>query len=153
MLKSISARVGALITANCVAALAVAALTLAGILIVTVASPGDGGVSSVIAFAMFLGLFAALYSFAISFPVFLAGLIVVGVPTWWLLHRAGLRTRGAFVVVAATESVIAGALFFRVFAPGSEVVALLLAIPGGLAGWAIRTYGYAPIRPPPARPS
>ena len=40
MLKSISARVGALITANCVAALAVAALTLAGILIVTVASPG-----------------------------------------------------------------------------------------------------------------
>lgn len=153
MIRSKSARLTALITANCVAALAVAVLTLAIFLVGAFVSPGDGGVSSVIGFAVILGLFAALYSFAISFPVFLVGLIVVGIPTWWMLHRTGLRGVRSFAVVAAIESVIAGTLFFRAFVPGSEVIAPLLAIPGGLAGWAIWTYGYAPIKPPPARPS
>ena len=153
MIRSMPARLTALIAANCIAALAVAFLTLGGFLIVAFVSPGDGGVSSVIGFALILGLVPALYSFAISFAVFLVGLIVVGIPTWWLLHRTGPRGRASFIIVAAIESVIAGAFFFRAFVPASEIVAPLLAIPGGLAGWAIWRYGYSSLKPPPARPS
>ncbi len=153
MIRSTSARLGALVTANCVAALGVAVLTLAGFWVGVLISAGTGGGSSAIGLGLLIGLFAALYSFVISFPFFMVGLILVGIPTWWALHRAGVRTRGSFVVVAAIESAIAGALVFRVFLPGSEIVAPLLAIPGGLAGWAIWTYGYTPIKPPPARPS
>lgn len=153
MIRSFSARLTALITANCLAALAVAGLTLAGFWIGAVLSPGDGGVSAAIGWGFMFGLIAALYGFAISFAFFLAGLIAVGIPTWCALHRAGLRQRDPFILVAAVESVIAGAVVFQMFAPGSEVIAPLLAIPGGLAGWAIWKYGYAPIKPPPAPPS
>lgn len=153
MIRSMSARLTALITANCLAALAVAGLTLAGLWISAVISSGEGGASAAIGWGLVLGLFAALYSFAIAFPVYSIGLLVVGIPTWWVLHRTGLRGGRVFVLVAAIESAVAGALVFRLFAPGSEVAAPLLAIPGGLAGWAIWKYGYAAIKPPPARPS
>lgn len=153
MIKSMSARLGALVTANCIATLSVSGLTLAGFWIAAIVSPGDGGVSSAIGWGFIFGLTAAFYAFAISLPFFLAGLTLVGIPTWWILHRIGRRERASFVVVAAVEAVIAGAVVFRLFAPGSEIVAPLLSISGGLAGWAIWTYGYARLKPPPARPS
>ena len=153
MIRSVSARIGALLAASCIAALGVAVLTLVVLWIGTIISPGDGGTVAAIAPWLIFSLIAAVYSFMISFVVFLVGLITVGIPTWWALHRADLRHRGTFVVVAAIESVIAGVIVFRLFVPGSEIVAPLLAMPGGLAGWAIWTYGYAQIKPPPAPPA
>lgn len=153
MIRSKSACLTALVTGSCVAALAVAILIWAGLLISALVAPGDGGVSSVVGLAAVVGMIAGLYGFAISFPVFFVGLIVIGIPTWWVLHRNGLKGRGTFIAIGALESVVFGALVFQLVAPGSGVWALLLAIPGGLAGWAIRTYGYVPIKPPPAPPS
>lgn len=153
MIRSVSARIGALFTANCIAALSVAVLTLTGFWISAIISPGDGGMSAAIGWGLMFGLIAAVYSFVIAFAFFLVGLITVGIPTWWALHQADRRRRRTFIVVAAIESVIAGAIIFRLFVPGSEIFAPLLALPGGLAGWAIWTYGYVPIRPPPAPPA
>lgn len=151
MIRSMSARMGALVTANFVAALGVSGLTFVGFWAGAIFSPGDGGVFSAIGWGFLFGLIAAIYSFAISFPFFLGGLIMAGIPTWWILHRAGVRRRGPFIVIAALESIIGGALVFRLLAPGSEAIALLLAIPGGLAGWAICKYGYVSLTPPPVR--
>lgn len=153
MIRSMAARMTALITANCIAALGVGGLTWAGAWISAIVSPGDGGVSSAIGWGLIFGLIAALYGFAISFPVFLVGLIVVGIPTWWILHQKGLRRRNPFMVTAAIESVIAGVLVLPILSPELVVLAPLLAIPGGLAGWAIWKYGYRPIKLPPVPPS
>ncbi len=152
MIRSMSARLGALIAANFIATLGVGVLTLLGVWIGAIVSPGGGGVSSAIGWGLLFGLMAALYSAVIAFPFFLAGLIVIGIPTWWMLHQAGVCERRPFIVIAAFESIIGGALVLRILAPGTEVFAPLLAVPGGLAGWAIWKYGYNTIKPPPAPP-
>jgi len=153
MLRSASARLWALIAANLIAAAAVGVLTLVVIMGGVILSPRDAGMTEAIGGGLLLGSLGAVYAFAISLPFYLVGLIVLGIPTWWMLHQTGSIRPGPFVTIAALESALAGILVFRIFAPGSEIVAPLLAIPGGLAGWAIWRYGYSPLRPQPALPS
>lgn len=153
MLYPASTRMAALIIANFVAAAAVGVVTLMAFAGFAIVSPGEAGVVAAIGGLMTYGLLFAVFAAAISFPFYLVGLIVVGIPTWWALHQAGSIRLGSFATAGVIESVLAGALVFRIFAPGSEIYAPLLAIPGSLAGWAVWNYGYSPITPPPARPS
>lgn len=153
MLRSMTHRMGALIVANFIAAAAIGGMSLLAIWIVAIVSPGDAGLSSAIGGAFILGLIAAGAGFVVSFPFYLVGLIFVGIPTWWVLHKAGKPSATAFQIVGALQSVLAGAIAFRLFAPGAELVAALLAIPGALAGRMLWRHGYKPVRPPPASPS
>jgi hypothetical protein len=153
MIKSMSERLGALIIANVLAASTVAGMSAIGMWIGIIVSPGEAGLGNAIGWGLLFGLLAALYGFIISFPVYLVGLIVVGIPTWWILHNSGRVSAGAFSITAAIESVLAGAIVFRLLAPGAELAAPLLAIPGGLAGWIIWRRSYKAVTPPPAPPS
>ncbi|WP_428151026.1 hypothetical protein [Brevundimonas sp.] len=153
MVKSASSLMWALIAANFAAAAATGALVFLLVVVVFAASPGDAGVVVVLGGVILLGVLRAFAGFLISFPVYLVGLIVVGIPTWWCLDRAGWANAGAFVGVAALESVIAGMLVLPEISPDATIFALALAIPGGLAGWTIWRNGYSRIKPPPARPS
>ncbi|ALJ07695.1 MULTISPECIES: hypothetical protein [Brevundimonas] len=153
MIKSMSDRLGTLIIANVLAASTTAGMSAIGMWISIIVSPGETGLGNALGGGLLFGLLAALYGFIISFPVYLVGLIVVGIPTWWILHNSGRTSVGAFSITAAIESVIAGAIVFRLLAPGTELAAPLLAIPGGLAGWIIWRRSYRPLTPPPAPPS
>lgn len=153
MIRSLWDRLGALIVATFIAAAAVGGMSLIGIWGMGVVSPGDAGLSSAIGLGFILGLIAACYGFAISFPFYLVGLIVVGIPTWWVLHKTGRASARAFMIAGALQSVVASVIVFHIFVPGAELAAVLLAIPGGLAGWMLWLQGYKPIKPPPAPPS
>ena len=153
MLMSMMHRMGALIVANFIAAAAVGGMSLLAIWIVAIVSPGDAGLSSAIGGAFILGLIAAGVGFVVSFPFYLVGLIFVGIPTWWALHKTGKASAAAFQIAAALQSVLAGVIAFRLLAPGTELVAPLLVIPGTLAGRMLWRYGYKPVTPPPAPPS
>lgn len=153
MIKSMAERLGALIIANVLAASTIAGMSATGMWIGIIVSPGEAGLGNAIGWGLLFGLLAALYGFIIAFPVYLVGLIVVGIPTWWILHKSGRVSAGAFSITAAIESVLAGVIVFRLLAPGAELAAPLLAIPGGLAGWIIWRRGYKAVTPPPAPPS
>lgn len=144
MLRPISERIEAVLTANLAAAATVgltsALLTIASILSSGISAPTEAGI--VIFTAVFFGLLAAIAGGIASFSVYFAGLIVVGVPTWTLLHRLGWTNPRMFVVVGAIESVVAGVFIALLMAPDMVVLAPLLALPGGVAGWALRRWGY-----------
>ena len=160
MLKPLSARMSALILANFVAASSTGIAAMVFIAVyVALTPPGlSNGVAAMVGGAIFLGLLAAIAASIIAFPFFLAGLILVGIPTWWVLHRMGWTNRVAFIVVAASESILGGVAVAPLLVPiEAFATVLLLALPGGLAGWVIWRRGYEraprPLPPPPAPPS
>ncbi|WP_295185987.1 hypothetical protein [uncultured Brevundimonas sp.] len=144
---------GALIAANFIASTTVGGMSLLAIWIGAVFSSVNDGLSSELDWAFILGLLAAVIGFVVSFPFYLVGLIVVGIPTWWVLHKVGRASEGVFMTTGVLASILVGGVVFRLFAPGSEVVAPLLAVPGVMVGQALWRYGYKPIKPPPAPPS
>lgn len=156
MLRPLPFRLEALIIANFVAAAVVGLEAMLGVAAYGVFAPdaASNGLSLLIGSAISLGLLAAAMGFIIALPAYLAGLIFVGIPTWWALHRA--RREGAliFMTVAALESVVGGAFFALLVAPEALPLTPLLALPGGSAGWAIWLSGYERVRPRPphARP-
>lgn len=151
-LRPFYARLTALIIAAWLASLAVAAISFLGLWLAVIFQYGHGGRASAFFGGIPIGMLGAISGFAISFPLFLFGIGVVGIPTWWGLHVARRTSATALATVAALETVGAGGIVFRFLMPDLVIVAPLLAIPGGLAGWAIWRYGYYPVTPPPVRP-
>ncbi|QQQ17643.1 hypothetical protein JIP62_09850 [Brevundimonas vitis] len=151
MLKSPAYRLSALIVANCAAALTVGAITAVVVVVASFIIPfGLPGVGEVIVYA-FLAAFGAAVA---SLPFFCTGLATVGILTWWVLERLGQTSRATFAAVAAFESVLGGLVVFHTLFSLPAVFALLLAIPGAVAGLTIRSHAYDPkITPPPVRPS
>lgn len=156
MLRPLPFRLEALIIANFVAATVVSLEAMLGVAAYGVFAPNaaSNGLSLLIGSAISLGLLAAATGFIIALPAYLAGLIVVGIPTWWALHRTRREGPLIFIAVAALESVAGGAFVALLVAPEALPLTPLLALPGGVAGWTIRLSGYERItpRPPRARP-
>jgi hypothetical protein len=150
MLKSPSYRLSALIVANCAAALTVGAITAVVVVVASFIMPfGLPGVGEVIFWA-FLAAFAGAVA---SLPFFCAGLATVGILTWWVLERLGQTGRATFAAISAIESVLGGLVVFHTLFSYPAVFALLLAIPGAVAGLIIRSHAYGPdIKPPPGPP-
>lgn len=160
MIRSPSARLSALIVANFAAAASVgfAAMVIVAVYVM-VTPPGlSNGIAAMIGSAVFLGMLAAIVGAITGFVCYLAGLIVVGIPTWWALHRVGWTSRFAFVAAGAIESVLGGVFAAPLLLPSDPLAfVLILAAPGGVAGWVIWRLGYdrtlTPPRPSPAPPS
>ena len=153
MIRPVADRVGALLMAAGLAALCVSGLTQAVVMIGVVADAGSEGLATALGGGLLFGLLAAAYALLVSFVVYSLGLVLVGIPAWWLLHRTGHASQKGFVGIGAVLSVTAGIILFRLVTPGSEVLAPLLAIPGGLAGWALWNWGYSHPRLRPVPPS
>lgn len=82
-----------------------------------------------------------------AFMAYLAGLVVIGTPAWWLLSRAGRKRRSDAVLAGAVLSSAAAMIF--VLAAREPVTAwetwaltLSLAIPGAIAGWTLHRVAY-----------
>ncbi len=153
MLRPLPFRLEALIIANFVAAAVVGLEAMLGVAAygVFVSNAASNGLSLLIGSAISLGLLAAAMSFIIALPAYLAGLIVVGIPTWWALHRARRERALIFMAVAALESVVGGAFVALLVAPEALPLTPLIALPGWIAGWAIWLSGYERVRPRPPR--
>jgi hypothetical protein len=149
----------ALIVANFAAAVSMgfAAMVIVAAYVMLTPSDLPSGAAAMIGGAVFLGLFAAIAATIMAFIFFLAGLIAIGIPTWWVLHRTGLTSGIAFAAVGAIESVLGAALVKPLLMPLDPfVLVLVLALPGSVAGWVIWQLGYdqtpTPLPPPPPAP-
>ncbi len=86
---------------------------------------------------------AAIYAFCI----FLAGLAVVGTPTWLVLARAGRRSRRHAVGAGVLLSVLTGAaVLLAAGEPATAwepwIFAASLSVPGAAAGWTLHRIAY-----------
>ncbi len=154
MIKSPSERLGALIAANFIAAVTVGGGSALLLVADSVLTPHalDNGVTALIGSAVFVAVMAFIIGTIAAFPAYLVGLTVVGIPTWWMLHRLGWASMPMFVCVAATESVAGAALAAFVIAPEALVFTPFLAVPGAVTGLVLWRLGYEPVRPPRPRP-
>lgn len=97
-----------------------------------------------------VGVLAAV----IATPVFLAGLIFPGLPTWLWLHGIGQRSyRAAAFAVAAGASVAGVILTASAAGWWSLMCVVWLGLPGAAAGLVLRSIACSRPKPPPARPS
>ena len=91
------------------------------------------------------------FAFFVACPIWLAGLVTIGGPCWWLLHRSGVRSlRTAALVGALLTLAVAGGYVVLSSSPKDNssdsigvwaLVAGLTAI-GGLAGWVLAKVAY-----------
>ncbi|GEM_PF-5856086 len=154
MIRSMSERLGALIAANFIAAVTVGGGSALLVVADSVLAPHatDNGVAALVGLAAFVAVMAFIIGAIAAFPAYLVGLIAVGIPTWWVLHRLGWASTPVFVCVAAAESMAGGAVAALVIAPEALVFAPLLAVPGAVVGLVLWRLGYESIRPPRPRP-
>lgn len=134
---------GSVLAALMLATATAAALTALLFAVTTLLSPFGGGVAVAIP-----GLFLA---FLFACPVWLAGLVVIGGPFWWMLHRAGVRSSRTAALAGAllTLSVAGGYVVLSSSPPDSHsnsagawtFVAGLAAI-GGAAGRVLAKVAY-----------
>jgi len=79
-------------------------------------------------------------------PMFLMGLILIGVPTWLFLHRRGRRARSNAVWTGIALVTTCTLLLSLLGGPLGLVVGLFLAvglaIPAGAAGWTLHAIAY-----------
>ena len=161
MIRPLPERLSALIVANfaAAAALGLTAIMIAAIYIVITPADLSNGAAAIVGGAVFVGVAAAIAGTVIGFVFFLVGLITVGIPTWWVLHRIGSTSGFAFAAVGAVESVLGGTLVRPLLLPLYPfAIVLVLVLPGAVAGWVIWRLGYdqtltPPQPPPPAPPS
>jgi len=146
MLKSWFYRLLALVSASTCAAFVFAAelvmIYLAGDLVST------GYTNPMVVTLM--GLAAVMF----AAPTFLLGLVVIGGPCWWLLHRIHCTSAIAAAAACAFGSTAVGAIALGIFGLPPEAIgaAVLLAIPGAAAGWVVQAVAYDRSRPPRPRP-
>ena len=96
--------------------------------------------SGILLAAVMAGVLAIYTTF-----VFGAGLFLIGLPAWAVLHRLGRRTRRIAVLAGgALTGATAGALALGLSGPNSNaaIFAALMIIPGGLAGWTLHRIAY-----------
>lgn len=89
--------------------------------------------------------------------MFGAGVVVVGLPAWAVMHGLGLRT-GLHGAIAGAVATLLGVLLFQMLALRGEALfsgaalelMLVGVLPGALGGWTFQRIAYAP--PPVAKP-
>ena len=128
-------------------ALCLGAVTGAGLtgLAVALAGLGDDPVNA-IGFAVFVTLYAVV--------VWSAGLLILGVPIWLLLHNAGFRSRShALALGGLLPGVVSSTLPF-LFGAGvvSIAIGLAQAAVGMVVALVVHRVAYAPTTIPPALP-
>ncbi len=91
------------------------------------------------------------YAFLAALVVFSTGLLFIGLPAWFLLRRAGRRSRADAVIAGGVLSVIgpaALALPTRGLAdPGSLIICLAVLVAGAIAGWTLHRVAYGRAKP------
>lgn len=97
-----------------------------------------------------LAFWVGLMSLAFATPIWFAGILVVGGPVWWVLHRLGLRSRAVSSAAGATLVLlmVGGVFTLTDAAPeGGEgfgvllIIAPLVAI-GAVVGWTVARSAY-----------
>lgn len=107
-----------------------------------VATAPTGGLPAVV--------FAVELVLPIATMVWGAGLVVVGLPGWLVLHLLGARCQQAAMLYGGGLGVAAGALIGAAgngFAAPSLVAGVFLGIAGVLVGWVVAKVAYAPVKP------
>ena len=138
------ARIGAALLAAALAGGATtSAIVVPGMLIISLL----GGTSiEPQAAALFLALTAAVAS-----AVFAVGLLVVGAPVWAVMHRRGLRERKhaktAGALLAAGVALALSALAGPQGLVGGVIFAILMLVPGAVAGWTLHRIAYGGSKP------
>lgn len=127
--------------------LATGALTGTGLVGVSfVVAGGLGGMGAV---AVPMAIFVMLY----ALPVWAVGLLVFGVPGWWLLHRLGARCQQAAMIYGGGLCFVAAlAVVGWAMTSGGEVpdlaqvlvLASILALMGAAVGWVVAKIAYKP---------
>jgi hypothetical protein len=95
-----------------------------------------------------------LVAFVVAFVAWFAGLLIVGAPGWWVLHRLGLRSRWAYAALGlilapagyAAWSVLIGLPWIspiQTLKNGLVLDAALAAI-GAVVGWVVAASAYRP---------
>lgn len=100
---------------------------------------------------LMIGMAALLYSFVI----WTLGLLLVGAPGWWLLHRLGARCQQAAMIYGggATFTVcLIVTLLVLSTTNGTNVMVLLpylalMTLQGVIVGWVVAKVAYAPVKP------
>jgi hypothetical protein len=106
-------------------------------------SPWSGPMALEIAKALGFGLLIAVPVILLAFILWLLGLLVVGAPVWWLMHRLGVRSArlaAVFGVIVPPALYLASSLHGRptsiVWALEEEwAIYLTLAAIGAIVGW------------------
>jgi hypothetical protein len=120
-------------------------LLVAAVTVVVMVAMGAG------ALAFWIGLL----SVAFATPIWFVGILVVGGPVWWILHRLGLRSRVVCSAAGATLVllVVGGSFALNGAAPqGDEWFGVLLIIAplaaiGAIVGWTVARSAYRTERP------
>jgi hypothetical protein len=98
-----------------------------------------------------LGLWAGFISLALAPPIWFVGILVVGGPVWWVLHRLGLRSRAVCSAAGATlVLLVVGGLLILSGAPpevrawpGFLVIIAPLGAIGAIVGWTMARSAYS----------
>lgn len=91
------------------------------------------------------------YAFVGAFLVFSTGLLFIGLPAWFLLRRAGRRSRTDAVIAGGVLSVIGPAALALptqgLADPGSLIICLAVLVAGAIAGWTLHRVAYGRAKP------
>ena len=98
--------------------------------------------------------FSMLAAFVIAFFLWLMGLLVIGAPGWWVLHRFGIRSRLAAAGLGAVLAPVSSAAWSvwiasPMIAPVQTlkdglVLDTVLAAIGAVVGWVVIVRAYQP---------
>ena len=147
MLRPARHRLKALIYAILGASLTTTVLTVALFIVAIALSATDslpdgtptlGGVGDGILIVLSLLLLTGGLTLFYSLIAFAIGITFLGAPAWYALHRLGLSGPKSLTATGAMLSVLGGVAII----PQSFPLTLLLAVPGGVAGWIIWKRGY-----------
>lgn len=100
----------------------------------------DTPITTVFGFLMLYGLLGLSFALLLGGPILGFCIIITAPPTWWALHKTGLKHPLIFTLVGAIEAAGAG-LLMRQF----EFFEMPLACPivtGAMCGWIIWRLGY-----------
>jgi hypothetical protein len=98
-----------------------------------------------------LAFWIALISLVVATPIWFVGILVLGGPVWWILHRLGLPSRAVCSAAgAALVLLVAGGLLMLSNAPpevrawpGFLVIIAPLSAIGAIVGWTMVRSAYA----------
>lgn len=97
-------------------------------------------IMEIIGFLMLLGLFGVFCALLIGGPILGLCIIIAAPPTWWVLHKTGLKHPLIFPLVGAAEAAGAGLLIRQFEFP--EIPLACPVVTGAVCGWIIWRLGY-----------